>query len=847
MPAARSSSRPAPGRARRRCSSSGSCAPCARKGSTSSRCSSSPTRARRPASCARASAPRCTRAAGPISRAGSTARGSRRSTASARGCCARIRSRSASTRGSASSTTSTARCIRGEAFERALAAFCATRDAERLRLLATYGAQGLRRKLTGVYETLRSAGRDLTLELERAGGRRRAARRAARGGARARGATASAPTSSCAAANAALALSTTNPERCSTSRGLRAAGDRAGRVRGGAQAARAGGLRRARAARQASCCRSCSTCSRPSTPPRSSASRRSTSRTCSCSRATCCATTQQVREQEQLRFRAIMVDEFQDTNRLQCELDRPAVRRPARARRLLRRRRVPVDLRVPPRRRRRSSASAARRPRCACRSRATTARGPRCSPPSTISSARSSATATSRSRASGEFTDPVFGHPVELHVTDKRSFKDAPLAWRDGEAKAIARRVRELVDAGVAAPGEIVLLFAAGTDAERYEAALRAEGLPTYRATGRGYFGQQQVVDLLAYLRLLHNRYDDEALVDRARVAVRRRLERRARPRSAGTPANGRSSPGSSARCPSRSRRTTSGSCARSSSGTSGSSRRRRALSLERLCEEIVSAHDYDLAVLAQWDGKRRYANLRKLMRLARSYESLRGPDVEGFVEVHPRPGGRRRVTARGGVGGGRRRRGAPADDPCREGARVQGRDRRRRGARHRRPAVGGRDHRAARRPFGFRVDRSEVGQEARVLDYEAVREAEKREDARRAAAPLLRRDDACDRPADRVGRDRSREARDLDTPIGWVLARLERRTTSRRAVELERGDARFVLRVTRLRAGAAGRRAGRRAGRGSSRCSPSCPPRRRRAATACRSSCRSRRRRCTR
>ena len=73
--------------------------------------------------------------------------------------------------------------------------------------------------------------------------------------------------------------------------------------------------------------------------------------------------------------------------------------------------------------------------------------------------------------------------------------------------------MRELVDDGVASPGEIVLLFAAGTDAERYEAALRALGLPTYRATGRGYFGQQQVVDLLSYLRLLHNRYDDEALV----------------------------------------------------------------------------------------------------------------------------------------------------------------------------------------------------------------------------------------------------------------------------------------------------------------------------------------------
>src|SRR5207237_6915243 len=53
----------------------------------------------------------------------------------------------------------------------------------------------------------------------------------------------------------------------------------------------------------------------------------------------------------------------------------------------------------------------------------------------------------------------------------------------------------------------------AGTDAEWYEEELRAAGLRTYRATGRGYFGQQQVVDLLAYLRLLLNRYDDEALL----------------------------------------------------------------------------------------------------------------------------------------------------------------------------------------------------------------------------------------------------------------------------------------------------------------------------------------------
>ncbi len=36
--------------------------------------------------------------------------------------------------------------------------------------------------------------------------------------------------------------------------------------------------------------------------------------------------------------------------------------------------------------------------------------------------------------------------------------------------------------------------------------------------------------------------------------------------------------------------------------------------------------------MLARWDGQRRYANLRKLMRLARTYEEVRGRDIEGFV-----------------------------------------------------------------------------------------------------------------------------------------------------------------------------------------------------------------------
>src|SRR5262249_28314259 len=234
--------------------------------------------------------------------------------------------------------------------------------------------------------------------------------------------------------------------------------------------------------------------------------------------------------------------------------------------------------------------------------------------------------------ASVEFPDPVFGHPVELLVTDKSSFAGTGEHWRQGEARRIARRVRELVDAGAAEPGEIVVLFAAGTDAERYEEALRREGLPTYRATGRGYFGQQQVVDLLAYLRLLHNRYDDVALAtvlaspfvgvsNDALVLIRRNAHRRPL-----FTALERSLPEHLAESDERLLRAFR---QRYDRLVAASAR----TSLERLCDEVVAAHDYDLAVLARWDGKRRYANLRKLMRLARSYESVRGADIEGFVQ----------------------------------------------------------------------------------------------------------------------------------------------------------------------------------------------------------------------
>ncbi|HEV8452329.1 MAG TPA: UvrD-helicase domain-containing protein [Gaiellales bacterium] len=234
--------------------------------------------------------------------------------------------------------------------------------------------------------------------------------------------------------------------------------------------------------------------------------------------------------------------------------------------------------------------------------------------------------------AAGDFDGDPPAPEVELLLTDVRACREDDIAWRQAEAAAIALRVRELVDAGACGPGGVVLLFEAGTDAGTYEDALQQQHLPTVRATGRGYYGQQEVGDLIAYLRLLINRTDDRALLSvlasplvgmsNDGLGLIRLATRRAAAIGAFEPARW---PQALTEADNR-------------LGQAFKLRydrlveRQPGYSLERLCEAIVAEHDFDLALLARPDGDRRLANVRKLVRLAREYEQLRGPDLEGFV-----------------------------------------------------------------------------------------------------------------------------------------------------------------------------------------------------------------------
>jgi ATP-dependent helicase/nuclease subunit A len=692
------------------------------------------------------------------------------------------------------------RVLRGEAFEAALTAFCAGDDAERLRLLTVYGAAGLRRMLTGVYETLRSAGRALVLEL----GQRpslEAAVEELRVAAECLADDTSAGDAQREAARLLLGLlaSGAHADRLVDLGDLRLRGERAATYEEARRAVEQTALDELAAADRdllqellagfAETYQSAK--DRESALDFEDLQLRARD---------LLRDDDSIREREQLRFRSIMVDEFQDTNRLQCEL---------------------IDL---------LSGSGGNVELFFVGDEFQSIYGFRHADVQVFRERRAAAgvgvlplTMNYRSRpevlavvnhlfavdfgdefqaltASREFPDPVFGSPVELLVTDKSSYVDTGVHWRRAEARAIARRVRELIDAGDALPGEIVLLFAAGTDAEWYEEELRALGVRTYRGTGRGYFGQQQVVDLLAYLRLLRNRYDDEALVSVLAspfVGVSNDglfLLRRAAPRRPLFTALERELPEA---LPQRDAQLVRAFRQRYDRLAAAMPR----LSLERLCEQVVSEHDYDLAVLARWDGRRRYANLRKLARLARSYEDLRGRDVEGFVRF---------VRDQENVGA--RELEAVAEEEGADAVRLltihaakglefkvvvvadAGRDKA--------PPASDEILALSDGRFGFRVADPVTSERRGAYAYEAVKEARKAEErAERLRLYYVAMTRAIDRLIVSGSIDPTRTA-DEATPIGWVLGRLEAREriegVDRDPVELELGGARVILRVDR-------------------------------------------------
>jgi ATP-dependent helicase/nuclease subunit A len=212
------------------------------------------------------------------------------------------------------------------------------------------------------------------------------------------------------------------------------------------------------------------------------------------------------------------------------------------------------------------------------------------------------------------------------------------------EARFLAMRLRELADQGVDR-GSMVVLLRSFTRLDAHEDSLERAGLRPYVVGGRGYWSQQQVADVCTLLATIANPLDDQALLGALaspacgvapdtlwllRAAAGR--GRHIWPTVEVAAGLGEDEGTDSERLgeiPEDER-----SLLRGFAETLQGLRRRAAsLSLPGLIDAVVTETGYDLAVLMRPSGEARFANVRKLTRLAADFEAAEGRDLRGLLD----------------------------------------------------------------------------------------------------------------------------------------------------------------------------------------------------------------------
>ena len=219
------------------------------------------------------------------------------------------------------------------------------------------------------------------------------------------------------------------------------------------------------------------------------------------------------------------------------------------------------------------------------------------------------------------------------------------------EARFLAQRLRELVDAREAERGQIVVLLRAFTHVDAYEEALTRAGLRPFVVGGRGYWTQQQVEDLIRLLGVVANPLDDEYLFGAlASFANGVSPDALWLLRRAATPEGGhaehvwpliawryggeREPAGHEDEWLEAIEAQDAERLERFCRILGGLRAEAPLLTLEELIERTMTAFGYDLGLIAREGGAGRMANVRKLMRLARDYEANEGRDLAGFLAL---------------------------------------------------------------------------------------------------------------------------------------------------------------------------------------------------------------------
>jgi ATP-dependent exoDNAse (exonuclease V) beta subunit len=243
--------------------------------------------------------------------------------------------------------------------------------------------------------------------------------------------------------------------------------------------------------------------------------------------------------------------------------------------------------------------------------------------------------------------------PAELLLTGRSGWEEPELSsaladglpraapWRHAEARALAQRVRALLEEGEAEPGGVVVLLRALGDVSVYERALQLEGLATIAMVG-SFWERLQIRDLLAYLHVVANPLDEASLYETLASPLAglssdglALLAEAARSGGGGvwetacSLAAGEPAGGALQRIPARDRERLIGFI-----GWTGEERRAApSRPIARLIERAMDASGYREHVLGLDWGERRLANIDKLLRLARRFEAGEGRDLRGFLD----------------------------------------------------------------------------------------------------------------------------------------------------------------------------------------------------------------------
>jgi ATP-dependent exoDNAse (exonuclease V) beta subunit len=236
------------------------------------------------------------------------------------------------------------------------------------------------------------------------------------------------------------------------------------------------------------------------------------------------------------------------------------------------------------------------------------------------------------------------GPLTELLLTDKQGWEQAhgfddeappTQAWRWAEARLLAQRIAELIDSGQARAADIVVLLRSLGDAEVYERSLERHGIQTIAAVG-GFWRHQQVEDLIAYLRALCNPLDALALYGAlasplaglssdslALLAQHARLHEVSLWETITDPGSDHCQ-----RLCAQDRVALAGFLEHFTAERSSPGR-----PLAQLIERVVLALGYDEHVLRLQGANRRLANIHKLQRIARQFESSEGRDLRALLD----------------------------------------------------------------------------------------------------------------------------------------------------------------------------------------------------------------------